>query len=71
MEQTNVVSQKQKRQEDLELHAKHMDLRVIALKMGIEFHDRQCSLYVGDEEFESLISTPIEYAEEFYNFLKG
>ena len=61
MEQTNVVSQKQKRQEDLDIQAKQMELRIIALKMGIEFHDRH----------ESLISTPIEYAEEFYNFLKG
>ena len=71
MEQTNVVSQQQKRQEDLELHAKHMELRVIALKMGVELFIHESALYQGDEEYEALVNSPVDNAEAFYEFLKG
>lgn len=71
MEQTNVVSQKQKRQEDLEIQAKQMELRIIALKMGIEVYIHESMLYQGDEEAEELVTHYFDNAEQFYNFLKG
>lgn len=71
MEQTNVVSQQQKRKEDLEMRAKQTELRVIALKMGLDLYVHESIMYQGDEDFEHLVSTPVDNAEQFYEFLKG
>ena len=48
-----------------------MELRIIALKMGIEVYIHESMLYQGDEEAEELVTHYFDNAEQFYNFLKG